>query len=124
MVVSGVPSLAPIRAEALAALALDMRDACPAVRMQRAALFPVRIGHRGGPVVAVVVWAAEFFLRVWGDAVTPPPKESTGWRQLSGGAETYERPRTNSISRTRRVDVKWQGDMRLVPFGPKSASIV
>ncbi len=69
MVVSGVPEPRPDHAEALAALALDMRDALAGLVDPKGREVPVRIGIASGPVVAGVVGAKKFFYDVWGDAV-------------------------------------------------------
>jgi adenylate cyclase len=55
MVVSGVPAPRADHAEALAALALDMRDALAGLVDPKGRAVPVRIGIATGPVVAGVV---------------------------------------------------------------------
>jgi adenylate cyclase len=69
MVVSGVPEPRADHAEALAALALDMRDALAGLVDPKGRPVPIRIGIASGPVVAGVVGRAKFFYDVWGDAV-------------------------------------------------------
>jgi adenylate cyclase len=69
MVVSGVPDARADHAEALAALALDMRAALAGLVDPKGRAVPVRIGLASGPVVAGVVGSRKFFYDVWGDAV-------------------------------------------------------
>ena len=79
MVVSGVPEARADHAEALAALALDMRDALAGLVDPKGRAVPVRIGVASGPVVAGVVGTKKFFYDVWGDAVnTAARMEQTG----------------------------------------------
>jgi adenylate cyclase len=69
MVVSGVPEPRVDHAAALAALALDMREALAGLVDPKGRAVPVRIGLASGPVVAGVVGRKKFFYDVWGDAV-------------------------------------------------------
>ena len=69
MVVSGVPRLRADHAQALAALALDIRDAAANLHDAQERSIPIRIGIASGPVVAGVVGTRKFFYDVWGDAV-------------------------------------------------------
>jgi adenylate cyclase len=69
MVVAGVPEPRADHAEALATLALDMRDALVDLVDPKGRPVPIRIGLASGPVVAGVVGRAKFFYDVWGDAV-------------------------------------------------------
>lgn len=79
MVVSGVPERRSDHAVALAALALDMRDALAGLVDAKGRSVPVRIGIASGPVVAGVVGTRKFFYDVWGDAVNVASRmESTG----------------------------------------------
>src|SRR5262249_40032888 len=79
MVVSGVPEPRRDHAEALADLALDMRNALAGLVDPKGRVVPVRIGIASGPVVAGVVGTRKFFYDVWGDAVnTALRMESTG----------------------------------------------
>jgi adenylate cyclase len=79
MVVSGVPTPRPDHAEALAALALEMRDAAAGWRDPRGRAVPIRMGISSGLVVAGVVGTRKFFYDVWGDAVNVAARmETTG----------------------------------------------
>lgn len=79
MVVSGVPAARSDHAQALARLALDMRDVALEWRDPRGRKVPLRIGIGSGPVVAGVVGTRKFFYDVWGDAVNVASRmETTG----------------------------------------------
>lgn len=80
MVVSGVPKPIPNHAEAIASLALEMREALEGLVDTRCRHVPVRIGIASGPVVAGVVGTRKFFYDVWGDVV------NTALRMESYGA--------------------------------------
>lgn len=79
MIVSGVPKLLDNHAEALASLALDIRDALAGLVDPKGRAVPLRMGMASGPVVAGVVGTRKFFYDVWGDAVNVASRmESTG----------------------------------------------
>jgi adenylate cyclase len=79
MVVSGLPEPRVDHAEALADLALDMREALTGLTDPKGRPVAVRIGLASGPVVAGVVGTRKFYYDVWGDAVnTASRMESTG----------------------------------------------
>lgn len=79
MVVSGVPNPRPDHAEALADLALAMREALADLTDPKGRAVPVRIGIATGPVVAGVVGKSKFFYDVWGDTVNVAARmEQTG----------------------------------------------
>ena len=79
MVVSGVPEPRPDHAEAIARLALDMRDAVKTIAETTGRELSIRLGISSGPVVAGVVGTKKFFYDVWGDTVNVASRmESTG----------------------------------------------
>ncbi len=63
MAVAGIPDARPDHAQAVARLALEMREASAALGL------PIRIGINSGPVVAGVIGRKRFIYDLWGDAV-------------------------------------------------------
>jgi adenylate cyclase len=115
MVVSGVPEARPDHAEALADLALEMRDASVGLVDPKGRDVPVRIGMASGPVVAGVVGTRKFFYDVWGDTVnTASRMESSGEPgRIQVSPETHERLAHGFVLEERGViDVKGKGRMR------------
>jgi adenylate cyclase len=115
MVVSGVPSPRPDHAQALARLALDMRDAATALRDFDNRRVPIRIGIASGPVVAGVVGTRKFFYDVWGDAVNVASRmETTGEPdKIQVSEEAHERLRNDFMFEERgSIEVKGKGRMR------------
>jgi adenylate cyclase len=115
MVVSGVPEPRPDHAEALAALALDMRDALHGLVDPKGRPVPVRIGLASGPVVAGVVGTKKFFYDVWGDAVnTAARMEQTGEAgKIQVAPETWERLKERFVLAERgTIEVRGKGPMR------------
>lgn len=111
MVVAGVPAARADHAEALAALALDMRDA--ALGFEGGV--PIRIGIACGPVVAGVVGTRKFFYDVWGDAVNVAARmESTGEPgRIQVSREAFARLERSFVLEPRgTVEVKGKGLMR------------
>jgi len=115
MVVSGVPEPRTDHAEALAALALDMRDALAGLVDPKGRPVPVRIGIASGPVVAGVVGARKFFYDVWGDAVnTAARMEQTGEPgRIQVAPETRARLEHRFVLEPRgEIEVRGKGAMR------------
>jgi class 3 adenylate cyclase len=69
MVAAGVPTSQPDHAEAIAKLALDMRDAFLDFRREHGLDIGFRIGAHSGSVVAGVIGARKFAYDLWGDTV-------------------------------------------------------
>jgi adenylate cyclase len=115
MVVSGVPAPRPDHAQALARLALAMRDAATDLHDPHGRHVPIRIGIGSGPVIAGVVGTRKFFYDVWGDAVNVASRmESTGeLGKIQVSPDTYERLNGEFVLESRGViDVKGKGEMQ------------
>ena len=79
MVAAGVPTPRPDHAQALANMALDMREAMRASDDVAHLGLELRIGINSGPVVAGVIGRKRFLYDLWGDAVnTASRMESHG----------------------------------------------
>ncbi len=80
MVVGGIPAPRADHAEAMARMALDMRDEIAATATSpRRRRLDVRIGIHTGPVVAGVIGQRKFIYDLWGDTVnTASRMESHG----------------------------------------------
>jgi adenylate cyclase len=115
MVVSGVPEPRADHAEALATLALEMRDALAGLVDPKGRPVPVRIGIASGPVVAGVVGTRKFFYDVWGDAVNIAARmEQTGEAgKIQVAPETWQRLKDRfTLEERGTIDVRGKGPMR------------
>ena len=99
MVVSGVPTARSDHAQALAILALEMRDVAAEWRDSGGRSVPIRMGLNSGPVVAGVVGTRKFFYDVWGDAVNVAARmEMTGSAgKIQVSQDIYERLRDEFV---------------------------
>ena len=126
MVVSGVPEPRPGHAEAIARLALDMREAVKAIAETTGRELSIRIGISSGPVVAGVVGTKKFFYDVWGDAVNVASRmESTGVTgriQISAATHAWLKDLFEFEDRG-EIEVRGKGKMHTwFLIGPKSAA--
>jgi adenylate cyclase len=115
MVVCGAPRERRDHAEAIAQLALDMRDTAMTLLDPHGHSLAIRIGICSGPVVAGVVGTRKFFYDVWGDAVNITSRmESTGVPgKIQVAEETYIRLREDFLLEARgEIDVKGKGRLR------------
>jgi guanylate cyclase len=116
MVASGVPRGRPDHAQALARMALDMRDYISTHTFRDGQRVSFRIGINSGSMIAGVIGRRKFVYDVWGDAVNVASRmESHG----VGGAvqitqATYELIKDEFMCEPRgTVNVKGKGEMEV-----------
>jgi adenylate cyclase len=115
MVAGGLPTPRPDHAEAVADMALAMREAVERVSRETGHPLAIRIGIDTGPVVAGVIGQAKFTYDLWGDTVnTASRMESHGVPgSIQVTERTFERLRTRYILTQRgSIEVKGKGEMR------------
>jgi class 3 adenylate cyclase len=114
MVVGGLPEPRPDHAEAIAEMALAMRDEVARRSEPGGRPLAVRIGIDTGPVVAGVIGRSKFSYDLWGDTVnTASRMESHGIPgHIQVTARTCERLRDGyRFERRGPVDVKGKGEI-------------
>jgi class 3 adenylate cyclase len=114
MVAGGLPDRRPDHAQAVADMALAMRDEVAGRTDPSGQPLQVRIGIDTGPVVAGVIGTDKFSYDLWGDTVnTASRMESTGVPGcIQVTARTYQRLRDGYRSQRRGpVAVKGKGEM-------------
>ncbi len=114
MVVGGLPDPRPDHAEAVAEMALAMRDAVARRSDPSGRPLAVRIGIDTGPVVAGVIGTSKFSYDLWGDTVnTASRMESDGVAGcIQVTARTYQRLQDGyRFERRGPVHVKSKGEM-------------
>ena len=116
MVASGVPRGRPDHAQALARMALDMRDYISEHTFLNGHRVSFRIGINSGSMIAGVIGRRKFVYDVWGDAVNIASRmESHG---LGGAVQitqtTYELIKDEFVCEPRgSVNVKGKGEMEV-----------
>jgi len=116
MVASGVPRGRPDHAQALARMALDMRDYISTHTFRDGQRVSFRIGINSGSMIAGVIGRRKFVYDVWGDAVNIASRmESHG---LGGAVQitqtTYELIKDEFVCEPRgTVNVKGKGEMEV-----------
>jgi class 3 adenylate cyclase len=98
MVAGGLPEPRPDHAQAVAEMALDLRDEVPRHRDPDGRPLAVRIGIDSGPVVAGVIGTAKFSYDLWGDTVNVASRmESQG---IAGCIQVTDRTYSGSGTAT------------------------
>jgi guanylate cyclase len=116
MVASGVPRGRPDHAQALAHMALEMRDYVASHTFRNGQCVSFRIGINSGSMIAGVIGRRKFVYDVWGDAVNIASRmESHG---LGGAVQitqtTYELIKDEFVCEPRgTVHVKGKGEMEV-----------
>jgi class 3 adenylate cyclase len=114
MVAGGLPDPRPDHAEAIAEMALQIRDEVPRHIDPSGQPLAVRIGMDTGPVVAGVIGTSKFIYDLWGDTVnTASRMESDGVASCIQVTErTYQRLRDGyRFERRGPIQVKGKGEM-------------
>jgi adenylate cyclase len=115
MVAGGLPIPRDDHAEAVAGMALEMRDAVDVIASRTGHALAVRIGIDTGPVVAGVIGHAKFSYDLWGDTLnTASRMESHG---VPGSIQVTDRTHERLKDAYRfeergTIDVKGKGQMR------------
>jgi class 3 adenylate cyclase len=114
MVVGGLPEPRPDHAEAVAEMALALREEVPRHADPDGRPLAVRIGVDTGPVVAGVIGRRKFSYDLWGDTVNTASRMESGG--VAGGIQvtdrTYRRLRDGyRFERRGPVQVKGKGEL-------------
>ncbi len=116
MVVGGLPEPRPDHAEAIANMALDMRQALENLNTKTGHQFKLRIGINSGAVVAGVIGQKKFIYDLWGDSVNIASRmESHGIPdQIQCSLSTYRQlVHSNYLWRERgSIPIKGKGEMQ------------
>jgi adenylate cyclase len=116
MVASGVPRGRPDHAQALARMALEMRDYVSTHTFRNGQYVSFRIGINSGSMIAGVIGRRKFVYDVWGDAVnTASRMESHGLgNAVQITQATYELIKNEFVCEPRgSVNVKGKGEMEV-----------
>jgi adenylate cyclase len=114
MVAGGISLPRPDHAEAIAELALNLREEIERLNHQYDTSIRLRIGISTGPVIAGVIGRKKFAYDLWGETVNLACRlESTGQAGRIQVAEaTYERLKDNyQFEKKHSIDAKGHGDL-------------
>jgi len=115
MVAGGLPESRPDHAEAVAEMALDMREEVRRLSAEVGEALAIRVGIDTGPVIAGVIGERKFAYDLWGDSVnTASRMESHGLKdQIQLSERAFARLKDTYMCEERGVvAIKGKGDMR------------
>ncbi len=115
MAAAGLPDRSDDHAEAIAEMALEMRDALEKLKPQLGETVSIRVGIHTGPVVAGVIGKKKFIYDIWGDTVNTASRMEShalpGTIQVT--AETAKAIEDKYVVTPRgEIDVKGKGAMK------------
>ncbi len=126
MVAGGLPEPQEYHTEAIADLALEMKQGLARFNEEHHMAFDLRVGIHTGPAVAGVIGINKFVYDIWGDTVnTASRMESHGIPgQIQVSQQTYEHLKSKYVFQERGViEVKGKGEMRTYLLQGKHESI-
>jgi guanylate cyclase len=115
MAAAGLPAPRSDHAEAVAEMALDMRESLADLRGPDGSLVRMRIGINSGPVVAGVIGRRKFIYDLWGDAVNLASRmESHGVAgEIHVSEATQRRLRDRYVFESRgTIHIKGKGELQ------------